>query len=62
MTLGFDYELQVWHRDGIILDCAHPDSMSRNGKYCCNERKYKGITIEEARKIESAKIGNKIKC
>ena len=43
----FDYDLQVWAIDGIIQDCGHPQSM-RPG--CCNSDKFKGMTIEEAKR------------
>ena len=36
---GYDYDLQVWVRDGVILNCGHPKNM-RPG--CCNADKLKG--------------------
>lgn len=41
---GFDYSLQVWVEDFIILPCAHPASM---GDECCNQRIYAGRDIRE---------------
>ena len=46
---GFDYDLQVWVKQGVVLDCGHPASMSSGGHYCCNARKYKGEKIVAAR-------------
>ncbi len=40
---GFDYSLQVWVRNGVILDCAHPERM---GARCCNQRIFAGRRIE----------------
>lgn len=45
---GFDYDVQVWVINGIVQRCGHPESMG----YCCNKKKYAGLTIEEARKQE----------
>lgn len=35
---GYDYDLQVWVKNGIILDCGHPLTSS----YCCNAHLYFG--------------------
>ncbi len=40
---GFDYNLQVWVQDGIILDCNHPQSMKGNG--CCKSHSLAGRNI-----------------
>lgn len=45
---GFDYDLQVWVRDGIVLNCGHCAG------YCgCNARIYSGQTIKAAREREA---------
>lgn len=41
----YDYDLQVWVKNGIIEDCGHPLEMTtidRDGHthYCCNAKKY----------------------
>jgi hypothetical protein len=45
---GFDYDLQVWVEDYIVLDCGH-----RGGNLpddpCCNSRKFRGRDIESAK-------------
>ena len=46
---GYDYELQVWVKKGIILDCGHPSGMSKESYSCCNARKYKGEKITDIR-------------
>lgn len=46
---GFDYDLQVWVKAGVILDCGHPATMSRDGYYCCNAKKYNGEKVTEVR-------------
>ena len=40
----FDYQLQVWVRDGVVLPCAHPSDMRRTGP-CCSALKYAGRTL-----------------
>ena len=30
---GFDYDLQVWVKDYIVIDCGHPEYMQPD---CCN--------------------------
>lgn len=39
---GYDYDLQVWVRDGKVVTCGHPHSM---GSTCCNAnaQKYGGM-------------------
>jgi len=44
---GFDYDIQVWVENGVVLDCAHPDSMKEQG--CCAAHKYAGLPIGCAR-------------
>jgi|TARA_R110000822_G_C14888127_1_gene447384 hypothetical protein len=43
----YNYELQVWVKNGIIQPCGHPDTMKTNG-HCCDQDKFKGL---EARNI-----------
>jgi len=44
---GFDYDLQVWVRNGRILDCGHPAAMRANGP-CCNAHRLAGQSIRTA--------------
>lgn len=46
---GYDYQLQVWVKNGVILDCDHPAEMSNDGYYCCNAKKYHGEMITAVR-------------
>ena len=46
---GFDYDLQVYVRVGKILNCAHPDHMTKDGYPCCNARKFKTETLKQVR-------------
>ena len=41
---GFDYQLQVWVKDGCVLPCGHPEQMRPRGP-CCNSNLYAGQTI-----------------
>lgn len=41
----FNYQLQVWVKDGRILRCGHPEAM---GHMCCNARRFWGFTEREA--------------
>ncbi len=42
---GYDYDLQVWVVRGIVRACAHPETMSRPGRPCCNQRRYAGQPV-----------------
>jgi len=44
--LGYDYNLQVWVRDGIVLACSHPESMRVEGP-CCTQDAYEGRRVRE---------------
>jgi hypothetical protein len=46
-NIWYDYELQVWVRRNIVQSCAHKETAS----YCCNQKKYAGCFIWEARTI-----------
>lgn len=48
---GFDYQLQVWVKDGIILDCEHPEYMRRDGP-CCDRNRYAGQSILDISEAE----------
>lgn len=41
---GFDYDLQVWVRNGLVQGCGHPASM---GKYCCSAALYAGQILRD---------------
>lgn len=42
---GYDYNLQVWVKDGIIQDCGHPTEMKQ--QFCCNSHRLAGHRISE---------------
>jgi hypothetical protein len=42
---GYDYNLQVWVRSYIILDCGHPTSMKQ--AHCCNAHRLAGRDIRD---------------
>lgn len=46
---GFDYDLQVWVEEGIVLVCGHPADMACG----CNQWRYAGISLASARMIWS---------
>lgn len=50
---GFDYDLQVWVRHGIIEDCGHPEDM--NCAEWCNKRKYAGRSIDNVKAVAGIK-------
>lgn len=39
---GFDYALQVWVEDGVVLPCGHPRALPLAEPYCCNGARYAG--------------------
>ncbi len=41
---GFDYNLQVWVKEGVVLECGHPISMH---PHCCNAQKLKGQRVAD---------------
>ena len=49
---GFDYQLQVWVRNGIVDPGGHPAEMRTNGP-CCNQHAYAGQSILEIRGAET---------
>lgn len=54
---GFDYDLQVWVRDGRVQRCGHPDTMACG----CNGRAYAGLTIAEAAGLATASRINRVR-
>ncbi len=42
---GFDYDLQCWVVNGLVVRCGHPDTMQCR----CNGKLYEGTKIEQAR-------------
>ena len=48
---GYDYTLQVWVKNFIVLDCGHPEDMKEEG--CCNAHRLAGQDIREITKKES---------
>ena len=55
---GFDYDLQVWVKDGIVQLCGHPESM-RTERVCCNQFRYEGMTIQTARRLHADPKGGR---
>jgi hypothetical protein len=51
---GFDYNLQVWVKDGVIMGCGHPETM----KDCCNGRKYADQMIVDVNGRENRMEGD----
>ena len=47
--LWFDYGAQVWVRRDIVQRCGHPPSMRGPGGSCCNQDRFSGMFITEAR-------------
>jgi len=45
----FDYVAQVWTRDGIVLDCGHPSFMTTPERFCCEARRFAGMSVTDAR-------------
>lgn len=43
-ALYYDYDLQVWVKEGTILDCNHPNEMKDGG--CCAAHKLAGLKPE----------------
>lgn len=43
---GYDYDVQVWVRGGLVQNCGHP-----RGECGCNARRYAGFTIDKAREF-----------
>lgn len=40
--LHYNYDLQVWVRNGVIFDCGHQESMRADGFSCCNAHELAG--------------------
>lgn len=49
--IWYDYELQVWVVRDIVSRCGHPDIMRTDSAYCCNQYRYAGMWIWEARDL-----------
>ena len=41
---GFDYDLQVWVKGGLVLNCGHP---AYSGSCNCNARRFVGMDLDE---------------
>ena len=46
-TLHFNYDLQVWIKDGLIQDCGHPNCLDKTNNQECNQHKYQGKSLDE---------------
>jgi hypothetical protein len=44
---GFDYRLQIWVKQGVVLTCNHPESMRAGSQVCCDQHRYAGRSILE---------------
>jgi hypothetical protein len=55
---GFDYELQVWVRDGIIQNCGHPEMMRTQDGPCCNAYHLAGQKILDIPNAQSKDLDN----
>jgi hypothetical protein len=44
---GFEYDLQVWVKDGRIVRCGHPSEMNCG----CNGKTFEGLTVEDAKDV-----------
>lgn len=42
---GYDYRLQVWVQDGVVLPCAHPLTM-RHHTWCCEANHFAGLKVQ----------------
>lgn len=49
---GFDYALQVWVGDGVIMPCAHPNRMRSSEETCCPAYHLAGRLITEVEGAE----------
>lgn len=47
-TYDYDYTLQVWTQDDIVLDCEHPARMQAECLRLCNGRRYAGQPVAVA--------------
>lgn len=43
---GFDHDLQVWVKNGIVNECGHLSDICG-----CNQRLYEGMSLDRARVI-----------
>lgn len=44
----FNYEIQCYINHGRVMGCFHPDRMRRDGRACCNQDRFKGMTEHAA--------------
>lgn len=56
---GYDYNLQVWVRKGVVLQCYHPVPPPEQTTYCCNAARYvdkrvRDVLDHEVRETDSA--------
>ena len=49
MSTQYDYDLQVWVKDGIVQRCGHTDSQPGIGGYCCNAKRFAGRKLDEVK-------------
>lgn len=44
---GYDYDLQVWVMDGVVIDCSHPSYMRGECASYCNARIWAGHKLAD---------------
>lgn len=42
---GFDYALNVWVKEGVVLRCGHAFDIDSVKGWCCNASRYAGQKI-----------------
>ncbi len=57
---GFDYALQVWVSDGVIMPCVHPNWMRSSEEACCPAYHLAGRLITEVEGAECRKLTSAI--
>ena len=48
---GYDYQLQVWVKNGQIEPCGHPLAM-RTTTWCCNQNHFAGLFVKDIPQAE----------
>ena len=51
-SVSYDYDLQVWTRDGIIEQCGHAQGANRCAACVCA-----GLTVEQAKAVRLTQEG-----
>lgn len=56
MAAEYDYDLQAWVDNGVVMRCGHPRTM---GLGCCNGGRYEGWPIAQAREHWAKETGRR---